>query len=45
MLQSKKDPSRVVMVMYKKPQATVVSMRGDFGTVPVHLLLPEKVHY
>ena len=29
-MQSKKDPSRVVMVMYQKPQAMAVSMQGDF---------------
>lgn len=29
-LQSKKDPSRVVMVVYQKPQAIVISMQGDF---------------
>lgn len=30
-LQSKRDPSRVVMVIYQKPHATVVSMKGDFS--------------
>ena len=45
MFQSKKDPSCVVMVMYNKPHATVVSMKGDFRTVPVHTLLPEQVHF
>lgn len=30
-LQSKRDPSRVVMVIYKKPHATVISMKGDFS--------------
>ncbi len=45
MFQSKNDPSRVVMVMYNKPHATVVSMKGDFKTVPVHTLLPEQVHF
>ena len=45
MLQSEKDPSRVVMVMYDKPHATVVSMKGDFITVPVHTLLPEQIHF
>ena len=30
-LQSKRDPSRVVMVLYQKPHATVVSMKGDFS--------------
>lgn len=29
-MQSKKDPSRVVMVVYQKPQAIVISMQGDF---------------
>lgn len=30
-MQSKKDPSRVVMVVYKKPQAIAVSLKGDFS--------------
>lgn len=30
-MQSKKDPSRVVMLVYKKPQAIAVSMQGDFS--------------
>lgn len=30
MLQSRRDPRRVVMVVYDKPHATVVSMVGDF---------------
>ena len=29
-LQSREDPSRAVMVVYRKPYATVVSMKGDF---------------
>lgn len=29
-LQSTDDPSRAVLVVYQKPHATVVSMRGDF---------------
>ena len=38
-LQSSKDPSRVVIVVYEKPHATVVSMKGNFeggleGLVP-----------
>ena len=30
-MQSKKDPSRVVMLVYQKPQAIAVSMQGDFS--------------
>lgn len=30
-LQSKRDPSRVVMVIYQKPHAIVISMKGDFS--------------
>ena len=30
-MQSKKAPSRVVMVVYKKPQAIAVSLKGDFS--------------
>ena len=30
-LQSKEDPSSVVTVIYNKPHATVVSMKGDFS--------------
>ncbi len=30
-MQSKKDPTRVVMVVYKKPQAIAVSLKGDFS--------------
>lgn len=30
-LQSKKDPTLVVVIVYAKPQATVVSMKGDFS--------------
>lgn len=30
-LQSRHDPTRVVMVLYMKPHATVVSMKGDFA--------------
>jgi hypothetical protein len=30
-LQSKEDSSRVVMVLYDKPHATVVSMKGNFS--------------
>lgn len=30
-LQSKKDPTLVVVIVYVKPQATVVSMKGDFS--------------
>ena len=30
-LQSKRDPSNVVMVFYQKPHATVVRLKGDFS--------------
>ncbi len=30
-MQSKNDPSLVVVVLYAKPKATVVSMKGDFS--------------
>lgn len=30
-MQSKKDPTRVVMLVYKKPQAIAVSLKGDFS--------------
>lgn len=36
-MQSKKDPSRVVMVMYQKPQAMAVSMQGDFTNLEADL--------
>lgn len=29
-LQSKEDPTRAVLVVYQKPHATVISMKGDF---------------
>lgn len=32
-MQSKKDPSRVVMLVYQKPQAIAVSMQGDFSNL------------
>lgn len=32
-LQSKKDPSKVVIVVYKKPQAVAVYMQGEFSDV------------
>lgn len=32
-MQSKKDPSRVVMLVYKKPQAIAVSFKGDFENI------------
>ena len=32
-MQSKKDPSRVVMLVYKKPKAIAVSMKGDFSNL------------
>lgn len=34
-MQSRKDPQSVVVILYKKPQATVVSMRGDFSDATV----------
>ena len=30
-MQSKNDPNRVVMVVYQKPQAIVISMKGEFS--------------
>ena len=35
--QSKKDPTRVVMVFYQKPQAMAVSMKGDFSNLEADL--------
>ena len=32
-MQSKKDPSRVVMLVYQKPQAIAVSMQGDYSNL------------
>ena len=42
MLQSRLDPSRVVMVVYQKPHATVVSMKGDFSTASLGELIPAE---
>ena len=36
-MQSKKDPSRVVMLVYKKPQAIAVSFKGDFENIEEEL--------
>ena len=36
-MQSKKDPTRVVMVFYQKPQAMAVSMKGDFSNLEADL--------
>ena len=36
-MQSKKDPSRVVMLVYQKPQAIAVSMVGDFSNLDEEL--------
>lgn len=36
-MQSKKDPSRVVMLVYQKPQAIAVSMQGDFSDLDEEL--------
>lgn len=36
-MQSKKDPTRVVMILYQKPQAMVVSMQGDFSDLETDL--------
>lgn len=36
-MQSKKDPSRVVMLVYQKPQAIAVSMQGDFSDLDQEL--------
>jgi len=36
-MQSKKDPSRVVMVMYQKPQAIAINMHGDFSNLEADL--------
>ncbi len=36
-MQSKNDPSRVVMVMYQKPQAIAVNMQGDFTNIEADL--------
>ena len=36
-MQSKKDPSRVVMLLYQKPQAIAVSMQGDFSNLEADL--------
>ena len=36
-MQSKKDPTRVVMILYQKPQAMAVSMQGDFSDLEADL--------
>lgn len=36
-MQSKKDPTRVVMLVYQKPQAIAVSMQGDFSGIEEEL--------
>lgn len=36
-MQSKKDPTRVVMILYQKPQAMAVSMKGDFSALEADL--------
>lgn len=36
-MQSKKDPTRVVMLLYKKPQAMAVNMKGDFSNLEADL--------
>ena len=36
-MQSKKDPTRVVMILYQKPQAMAVSMQGDFSDLETDL--------
>ena len=36
-MQSKKDPTRVVMILYQKPQAMAVNMKGDFSNLEADL--------
>ena len=36
-MQSKKDPTRVVMILYQKPQAMAVNMKGDFSNLETDL--------
>jgi hypothetical protein len=36
-MKSKKDPSRVVLLVYKKPQAIAVSFKGDFENIEEEL--------
>lgn len=41
-MQQEKDPSWVAIIVYEKPQATVVSMKGDFSESTLHNLLPQE---
>ena len=39
-MQMPKDPTHIAIIVYAKPQATVVSMKGDFSEASINSLLP-----